>query len=301
MVITRTRTHNDINIKINSHQVTPKKCIKYLGVNIDCGWRFTDHAKILAAKASKVVQRLSRIMPNIGGAKPTKRKLLSNMAHSILLYGAPVWAEDMSATGWEELLKVQRRICLRVPSAYCTTSRDEIGVITGIPPLDLFANDRKLKHDTKRNPELTPPTETILDVWQKRWDNCKTGRWTHVLILNIGQWISRRHGETNYHLTQVLSGHGCFAADLKRFGKLQCSECWFCENPMDDAEHTVFTCDAWYSRRRQVELTLGTDLNPSNLITTMMATKENWNALSEMIKEIMVKKETEERRRQAQQ
>ncbi|KAE9533975.1 hypothetical protein AGLY_008711 [Aphis glycines] len=75
MVITRTRTHNDIDIKINGHQVTPKKYMKYLGVNIDSGWRFTEHAKIIAAKAGKVVQRLSRIMPNISAAKPTKRKL----------------------------------------------------------------------------------------------------------------------------------------------------------------------------------------------------------------------------------
>lgn len=200
MVITRTRTHNDINITINGYQVTPKKCIKYLGVNIDSGWRFTEHAKIVAAKAGKVVQRLSRIMPNISAAKPTKRKLLSNVAHSILLYGAPVWAEDMSSTGWEALLQVQRRICLRVASAYCTTSRDAIGVITGIAPLDLLAKDSKLKHDMKRNPELTTPTETILDVWQKRWDNSTSGRWTHALIPNIGQWIGRRYGETNYRL-----------------------------------------------------------------------------------------------------
>jgi len=40
----------------------------------------------------------------------------------------------MSVAGWMELLKVQRRICLRVASAYCTTSRDAIAVITGIAP-----------------------------------------------------------------------------------------------------------------------------------------------------------------------
>jgi len=162
MVITKTRTNNDISIRINEHVVTSTKCIKYLGVLIDSGWRFTEHAKTVAAKAGRVVQRLSRIMPNISAARPTKRKLLSNVAHSILLYGSPVWADDMSAAGWEALHKVQRRICLRVASAYCTTSRDAIGVITGIAPLDLLARERKMMYDRRRNPDLALPAENLV-------------------------------------------------------------------------------------------------------------------------------------------
>jgi len=40
------------------------------------------------------------------------------------------------------------------------------------------------------------------------------------------------------------------------------------------------------------------DLNTGNLIPTMLASKENWDTLSDMIEEIMRKKEAEERRRQ---
>lgn len=46
---------------------------------------------------------------------------------------------------------------------------------------------------------------------------------------------------------------------------------------------------------------MGTDLNPENLIPTMMSSKENWSTVSNMIRDIMLKKETEERKRQAQQ
>jgi len=299
MLITKTRTHNDINITVNGHQVPSTNCIKYLGLHINQKWNFTEHAKITAAKAGKIVSRLSRIMPNISAAKPTKRKLLSNVAHSVMLYGAPVWAGEMSAEGWKELLKVQRRICLRVASAYCTTSRDAICVISGIPPLNLLAKERKEIHDKKRNREHGVQTGNTLDTWQTEWDSSKKGRWTHVLIPNIGPWISRRHGQINYHLTQVLSGHGCFAADLKRFGKLDSAECWYCGNPADDAEHTVFACDAWHARRRQAEMATETELTPDNLIPTMLASKENWDIVSELIVGIMKKKEAEERRRQA--
>ncbi|KAF0735570.1 Reverse transcriptase domain-containing protein [Aphis craccivora] len=299
MVITNTRTYNDMTITIDGHRVESSKCVKYLGVHIDSRWRFSDHARIVAAKAGKTVQQLSRILPNISAARPTKRKLLSNVAHSILLYGSPIWEEDMCTAGWLALEKVQRRICLRVASAYCTTSTDALGVITGIAPLDLLAKERHMMHDKKRDPERPPTVESILEVWQNRWNSSVKGRWTHTLIPNIGPWINRRHGETDFHITQALSGHGCFAADLNRFGKLRSSECWFCGDPSDDAEHTLFKCDAWHQKRRQAELATNTDLNTRNLIQTMLISKENWDIIADMIRGIMKNKETEERRRQA--
>lgn len=79
-----------MNIIVNGHHVPSSKCIKYLGLYIDSKWEFTDHARIVAARAGTVVKRLSRIMPNISAARQTKRKLLSNVAHSVMLYGAPV-------------------------------------------------------------------------------------------------------------------------------------------------------------------------------------------------------------------
>jgi len=143
MVVTKTRTHNDMRIIIDGHLVQTCQSLKYLGIQLDSKWSFSDHAKIVSAKAGKVVQNLSRIMPNISTAKSRKRKLLSNVVHSILMYGAPVWSQDMSKMGWTSLLKTQRRICLRVTSAYCTVSGDAVRVISGIAPLDLMAIERK--------------------------------------------------------------------------------------------------------------------------------------------------------------
>lgn len=65
---------------------------------------------------------------------------------------------------------------------------------------------------------------------------------------------------------------------------------------MDDAEHIIFKCDAWYTRRREAEMKLKIYLNPSSLIPTMLASKANWDTLSDIIGQIMRKKEAEERR-----
>jgi|UniRef100_A0A2S2QV64 hypothetical protein len=96
-----------------------------------------------------------------------------------------------------------------------------------------------MMHDKKRNPERPPLIKNIMEAWQSRWNNNEKGKWTYTLTPNIDPWISRRHGETNFHFTQALSGHGCFAAYIKRFGKLESSECRFCDDPVDDAAHML--------------------------------------------------------------
>lgn len=301
MIITNTRTHNELNLVIDSHQVTSSSCIKYLGIHIDNKWRFSEHAKTVAAKAGKAVQCLSRILPNISAAKPTKRKLLSNVAHAIMLYGSPFWSQDMSTSGWMELNKVQRRMALRVISAYCTVSGDAAMVIAGILPIDLMAKDRRRRYQVRKNLSLPHPEDEgeVTAEWQSRWDNSVKGRWTHRLIPNIERWIQRKHGEVNFHLTQVLTGHGCFAQYLNRFGKIDNAECWYCGHQVDDAFHMVFVCDAWFSRRSTVEKLIGHKLEPENMVETMLKSKGNWEAINNFIHTIFTKKEEEERRRQA--
>ena len=51
----------------------------------------------------------------------------------------------------------------------------------------------------------------MLEKWKVRIAQSELGKWTtHVLIRNLDEWMNRHHGQLNFHLTQVLSGHGCF-------------------------------------------------------------------------------------------
>lgn len=154
----------------------------------------------------------------------------------------------------EILSKIQRRICLRVASAYCTVSGEAVRVISGIVPVDLMAFERSNVLDHRENPRIQDTDETLI-TWQNRWNNSSKGRWTYSLIRDLGPWVKRKHGTINFHLTQALSGHRCFAAYLHRFGKLNSSECWYCGHPSDDAMHTI--CDAWYQARNDTEVILG--------------------------------------------
>ncbi|CAB0039635.1 unnamed protein product [Trichogramma brassicae] len=67
-------------------------------------------------------------------------------------------------------------------------------------------------------------------------------QWTHRLIPNIIPWIERRHGEVNYHLTQLLIGHGCFRSYLYRTNNDTSDPCLACLLVVEDAEHVIFHC-----------------------------------------------------------
>lgn len=302
LVITNTRTHNEMIVYINGEEIAAGKTIKYLGLEIDAKLRFTNHVKGAAIKANKVAQNISRIMLNLSLAKPTKRRLIGGVVQSILLYGAPNWSDRISKKGISEISRVQRKTALRIATAYSTVSTDAALVLADLPPIELLAEERRCNYLAKRaidgHHSNTNARKQVLNTWQTRWDISSKGRWTHRLIQNIEQWFTRKHGEVSFHLTQAFSGHGCFSSYLNSIGKAPSPACWYCDDPTDDALHTVFKCDAWFHSRRRLEINLGEEIHPESIVSVMLKSEGNWLAIRDFIKSILTKKEEEERRRQ---
>lgn len=154
MVITNARTHNVLNLSIKGTAVKCVTSLKYLGIYIDQKLNFKSHSIHVSEKASKVASNLTRILPNISEAKPQKRRLLAGVVHFILLHGAPIWAGRMSESGIKEMAKCQRRIALRVASAYSTVSADTVLVIADMPPIDILAVERLDSFNREQNRKL---------------------------------------------------------------------------------------------------------------------------------------------------
>lgn len=91
----------------------------------------------------------------------------------------------------------------------------------------------------------------------------------------MGEQKLRLRLEVTFYITQALSGHGCFTSYLHRFGKADYLACVFCEYGDDNAEHTLFYCDAWHIARRSVGILVGSDLDSSNMVDLMMESKNN--------------------------
>ncbi|XP_068626260.1 uncharacterized protein [Battus philenor] len=110
---------------------------------IDHGLNFKDQTERAATKASLVTAKLCRLMPNVGGPKQNRRKLLASVTTSVLMYGVPMWSEALNKQeSRRKIASVYRVSTLRVASAFRTVSEDAACVIAGMVPVALHADEK---------------------------------------------------------------------------------------------------------------------------------------------------------------
>lgn len=299
LVITNKRVRNEISVHCAGHTIESKKSLRYLGVQIDKKLRFQEHAELVAERAAKSARQLGYLMPNTGGPRQKSRRLLSCVTTSRLLYAAPFWADKMGAGGWSKMASVHRRSQLRTACCYRTVSHEAAAVVSGIPPIKLLARERL---EIYQGLDKQSARRNLIAKWQEEWANdLANGRWTFKLIGQLDKWLSRSHGDVTFHITQVLTGHGCFGSYLHRFHLQDTDICAQCGHTPDDVEHGVFKCDAWENWRRQACGEIGVpEIRPDNLIGLMLSSPTRWKIIGSLITRIMMTREKDERARQHQ-
>ncbi|XP_022176427.1 uncharacterized protein LOC111037891 [Myzus persicae] len=132
---------------------------------------------------------LSRLMPNIGGPKEARRKLLAAFVQSVILYGAPVWGPsfEYSKQRTDQLLLVKRRSVLCCICAYQTRSQIAANIIASMPAIDLLVTERSEIYRHRRNTAFpdngtameTPAWRRItIQRWVRQLDSAEKGEWT---------------------------------------------------------------------------------------------------------------------------
>ncbi|XP_025421297.1 uncharacterized protein LOC112691332 [Sipha flava] len=242
----------------------------YLGIVVDKTLLYKEHIKKAAEKADRIGGQLVRIMPNVGGPKELRCRLLSSVVHSGLLYGAPSWADtlDYVPKNAKILNQAQRKVLLCHIRAYRTVSEVATNILSSTPLADIIARDREMAFVRRRiQPDVEVKTsaranapsrnEIMLRSWKNRIETAETGAWTRTLVRDIGSWCNREHGQMMFHMTQMMSGHRCFSHYLHRIGKENSDACHHCIDGLDDARHTLLECDAWESERSTLSRSLG--------------------------------------------
>jgi hypothetical protein len=294
VLLTDKRRPRRIVFHLEGEEIVPKESVRYLGVRLDRNMSFRAHVEEAATKAGRMAAQLGRIMPNVEDARSSRRRLLAAVVQSKLLYGAPTWAEALKfKCNVEILVRAQRRSLLRVACAYRTVSTEAIQVITGTLPVDLQVRRQKILH--QRVGARSEVEESLLSEWQRRWNGGENGAWTRALIPNISTWIGRKHGELEFHLTLALTGHGCFAAFLHKIGKEQEDRCWYCAE-RDDAEHTLFVCEAWDEERLALMRKTMHWPTREHFVETMLQSEVDWDTIASFARCILSKEEQERER-----
>jgi len=334
VILSRRRAFVPPRLSIGGHPITLYGKIRYLGVILDKNQTFASHVETVAKKASRTAAALARLMPNIGGPTEWKRKLLATVVDSQLLYAAPVWIDRASAVARTRanLIRPQRAAALRTIRAYRTVSDEAALVLASTVPADLLGAERtrvQSRHNveiaagaprpSKASVKREERTRTIV-AWQRRWDASTKGSWTKRCIPSIERWIGRTVPlvPLTYHMSQALSGHGCFQSYLHKRSRAASPTCLQCLTDVDTAEHTLLECPYWSAFRAPLTDRLGhspavADIgeivcgpqferlpaDPNERRASLGSAEETFRLFYRMVEGILSSKEEEERARQS--
>lgn len=149
VLITRRMKIKKVSFKMGTHIVEPKKEVKVLGIVINHRLCFSPHLTAVADKTDRCCTALARLMPNVDGPRTTKRRVISSVMQSIILYEAPVWVHAMRTEKYRKTIAmVQRNAAIRVCCAYNTISESAVLILASLPPIDLMAEERSANYKT---------------------------------------------------------------------------------------------------------------------------------------------------------
>lgn len=128
-------------IQLAGAQVPLRRHMKYLGLLVNRGWTFRAHFQDIIERGEKVVASLGRLMPNLRGPGERRRRFYAMVVRSIVLYGAPVWANDLLRQRWARVAfrRLKRTLSSHQVCAYRTVSGVVASMLAGTPPLELHA------------------------------------------------------------------------------------------------------------------------------------------------------------------
>lgn len=288
--------------------------MRYLGIVLDPRLTFCEHFRRLVPRLMAACGALSRLLPNVGGPNAPCRRLYVQVVRSMALYGAPVWEDALGRANKALLRRPQRVMCLRVVHGYRTISFEAACVLAACLPWELDARvltavyDRVVEHRSTGEPL---PREGMLR-WRRKARRRLLLRWMRALEEPsaghdtidavrpvLERWVTRRHGVLSFHLTQILSGHGCFGRYLWRVaGAEPTPECHHCGNAEDTARHTLAECSAWAVERAELVAVVGADLSLPSIVRSIVHRESAWDALAEFADVVMTAKEDAERLRE---
>jgi len=127
--------------------------VRYLSMELSSSLGFKTHLSMASDKAEKTATALSQIMPNVGGPKPSRRKLLATVVENQLLNATPIWSGSLIFQNHRQLiLAPQRKMAIRVASAYRTAPTDAVIVVAGFTPIHLATRGRAEARKLTNNP-----------------------------------------------------------------------------------------------------------------------------------------------------
>lgn len=244
-------------IRIDGETIKSPESLTYLGLSMTPGLKFGVNATAIKNRVpSRIAAIRSLSGASWGASYKTRQVYYTALCESVMLYAAPAWIRELRAADWAVLERAQRTALLAVTQCYRTVSTAALQVVAGRPPVDLKARALCAKWEIKngRTPSIPVATEEeaeewMIGEWQERWDRSTKGRHTHLLFPVIKDRLKLKHFQTDHYMSQLLTGHGDFAAKLHSFN-LKASPLCDCGEP-ETVGHVALCCPQYIVERVQ--------------------------------------------------
>lgn len=233
--------------------------VKYLGVWIGEGMRCDRHVAEIGTKVIDLVGMFAREMRvEWGLSSRTLYKLYRLVIQPGMLSGVEFWGEEMLRRRvirdrWNA---VQRRVVIKMISAYRTVSGDAVCVVAGVEPFDLKVEmsmncGRDVSEGISRVESVERRQEEMVAAWQARWELSSKGRTTFEYIRQVS-CDGHPNWKLDHYVTQGLTGHGNFKDKLCSFGLIREGLCDVCRIE-ETAEHVVLICEKFEEERNELK------------------------------------------------
>ncbi|XP_029162457.1 uncharacterized protein LOC114934025 [Nylanderia fulva] len=280
------------HLEIEGIRINVGPSMKYLGLTLDCRWKWKDH--------------FQRLVPS-GGQEKRSEGYIWEQWGLWLFTGLP-----SGVVGSIRLLsESQRRLAIRIARGYRTIPEEAACVLSGWTLLaEAYKALYKIKRELQeREIKLSPKEleiakgqarENAIEVWRDKLTRPRAGiRTIEAIQPVLGEWLNRPHGSLSYRVVQVLTGHGCFGEYLhNKTGREKTTKCHHCDDRMDTAQHTIEFCPAWEDQRRELRGVIGQGLSLREVVKAMLESKKKWKAVATFCEEVLTRKKMAKRERE---
>lgn len=172
--------------RVRERRLETVREVKYLGVWIGEGMKGDRHVVEVGEKVLKVVNAFGREMRVGGGLTySTILSLYRKVVEPGMVYGVEFWGKEVLRREIlrKKWLAVQKKVLIKMISAYRTISAEAACVVAGVEPIDLrIEMQLEVKEDMRGGMDKRESEErrkvVMVEKWQQRWRESQKGRVT---------------------------------------------------------------------------------------------------------------------------
>ncbi|XP_070515380.1 uncharacterized protein [Cardiocondyla obscurior] len=216
-------------------------------------------------------------MPNLKGPNRRIRKLYVNVVQSMITYGSPIFAKDVTSRNKKSertIRQILRNLAIRQARCYRTVSHNAATLLAGSPFLNFVMKERAGRYQ-------------IIQEWKDRGIYLSVVMRSRLKERGLAIILSSE----SFKFSPATDASEGTCTVLERKG----SPSVITVRPEKTTEHTVMECPAFNEERQELVSKIGSNLRLDRIIQVTMENKEKEETFATFCEKVMLQKENDER------